>query len=158
AAYVNHAANHFAGAKFFHQLARAVDGRFGLIGIQAFFKFAGSVCPESNPLGRKPDLGSVEDGRLKKHGLHLVGDHGVFTAHDTADAYRFFAVADHQDVFIHGPLLAVQGNKFLSGFRPAHNDLSSFNGIQVVSVHKLSVLFHHIVGDINKVVDGTDAV
>ena len=39
----------------------------------------------------------------------------------------------------------------------ADDDLMTCDGIQIISMHWLSVFFHYIVCDINKVVDRTDS-
>ena len=88
----------------------------------------------------------------------MIGNHGIFPAHDARNADGLFLVADHQHIFIQLPLLAVQCHKFFSGCRPADNDLTARNGIQIVGVHGLSVFFHDVVSDIHQIVDGPNAV
>ena len=115
-AHVCHAAHNLTCSKLFHQLTRTVNGCLGIIGIKSFFKLAGCIV-------RRPIL--LEDRRIfvpSKHAaskstvFYLICDHGVFAAHDSRNAYRLFAVADHQDVFIHDTFLSVQSYQIFLRF------------------------------------------
>ena len=89
------------------------------------------------------------------HGLYIVGDFGVLTAHDSGKSHFLLAVADHQHAAVHVSLLAVQGLEHVAVLRAAHHDLVACDVVVIVGVHGLSVLFHHVVGDVNDVVDRT---
>ena len=90
--------------------------------------------------------------------MYVFRDHGVLTAHDTGNAHGLVCIADHEHGAVHGALLAVQGGEFLAILCPADDDLMTGDGIQIISVHGLAVLFHDVVGDIYHVIDGTDAM
>ena len=155
---INHTTYNLAGTKLFHQLACTVDGSLCVVRVKAFLKFTGCICTKADSLGRKTDAGSIKACSLKKNGFYIVCDHGVLAAHDTSDADRFFAVTDHQNVLIHGTLLAIQCDELLIFSCTAHNDLSVCDGIQIIRMHWLTKLFHYIVCDINQVVDRTDSI
>ena len=155
---INHSSNNLTCAKFFHQLASAVDSCLCIVRVKTLLEFTGSICTKTDSLGRKTDACSIKACSLKKNCLHIVCDHGVLTAHDTSDANSFLAIADHQNVFIHSTLLTIQCNKFLVFSCTAYNDLFVCNGIQIISMHWLAKLFHYIVCDIDQVVDRTDSV
>ena len=155
---VYHAADYLTRAQLLDQLAGTVDGILRIVGIQALLELTGSVRTETDAFCRETDVGAIEAGCLKHHGLDVVCDHGVFSTHDTCDTNSFLTVADHQHVLIHGALLTIQGYEFLVSSGPADNDLMACQGVIIISVHRLAVLFHHIVGDINDVVDRTDSV
>ena len=88
----------------------------------------------------------------------MIGDHGIFSSHDTGQTNGLFSIADHQYRVIQSSLLSVQSHKFFVFLGTADNDLMACNRIHVISMHRLSELFHHIVGNIYQVVDRTDAV
>ena len=90
--------------------------------------------------------------------MYIISDHGVFSTHDPGDADCFLSVTDHQNLIIHFTFLAIQCYKFFSGFCTTYNNFSSFDSIQIICVHWLTVFFHNIVCDINKVVDRADSV
>ena len=89
--------------------------------------------------------------------MHVFGDLGVFAAHDAGDADLLLAVADHQHVVVQFALLAVQGHEAFAVPRAPDYDLMAGDRVVIERVHGLAVLFHHVVGDVHQVVDGTDA-
>ena len=156
--YIYHAVYHFAGPKLLDKLAGTVDGCLGIVRIQALFELTGSICTKSDTLCGKTNVHAVEAGCLEQHSLYIIGNHRILAAHDTCDANCFLAVTDHQDIFIHGTLLAVQSHELLTLIGAAYQNLMTGNGVQVVSVHGLTILFHDIVGDIDDVVNRTDTI
>ena len=148
----------FTCSQFFHKLACTVDRCFGIVRVKTFFEFTGCIGTKSDPLGRETDICSVEACCLKKYGVYIICDHGVFSTHDSGYADCFLAITDHQDLIVHLTFLSIQGYKFLACFCTAHNDLSAFDGIQIVCMHRLTIFFHNIVCDINEVVDRADSV
>ena len=106
----------------------------------------------------KADIGAVKAGCLKYHGLYIICDLGILTAHDTGNAHLLFAVTDHQHTLI----------QLSAPDRPASETVAVLcarrtmiswpaSCVVIIGMHGLSVFFHHIVGDIHQVVDGTDA-
>ena len=88
----------------------------------------------------------------------MIGNHGIFSTHDTGNAYCFFCITDHQYIFIQLTFLSVQRHKFFTCSCTADNNLFSFNRIQIIGVHRLSVFFHHIIRNIYKIIDRTDSI
>ena len=156
--YIHHSSYDFAAAEFFHQLAGSVNSCLGIIGIQTFLELSGSVCTKPYLFAGKTDIYSVEISCLKKYSGNVVCDHRVLSSHDTCQTDRLFTVADHQHRIIQSSLLAVQGHKFFSVLCPADNDFLSCNCIHVIGMHRLSKLFHNVIGNIYQVVNGADAV
>ena len=155
---IHHSADNLSCTQFLHELAGSVNGCLRIVRIQSLLEFTGSICTEANPLGRKTDIGAVKASCLKENCFHLICDHRILSAHDSRNSYRFFTVTDHQHLIIHGTFLSIQSNEFFIFFCTAYNDLSAFNGIQIIGMHWLAKFFHHIIGDINQVVDRTDSV
>ena len=44
----------------------------------------------------------------------MIGNHGIFSTHDTGNAYCFFCITDHQYIFIQLTFLSVQRHKFFT--------------------------------------------
>ena len=59
------------------KLAGAVDGIYGIVWIQALFKFPGSICSQADFLAGETNIGSVKTRCFKEHRLHQPG-HDVF--------------------------------------------------------------------------------
>ena len=127
------------------------------MGIKSFLELAGSIGPQAHTFGRFTDVGTVKRCRLEEHCLHLVRDHGILTAHDPRNAYFLLGITDHQHIGVQIPLLPVKRAEHIPFPGPTHDDLMTGDGIQIVSVHGLSVLFHHVVGNIHQIVDGADS-
>ena len=88
----------------------------------------------------------------------MVGDHRVFSSHDTSQTNGLFSITDHQYRIVQSSLLAVQSHKFFVFLGTADNNLMTGNGVHIIGMHRLSELFHHIVGNIYQVIDRTDTV
>ena len=90
--------------------------------------------------------------------MYIVRNHGIFTSHDSGQAYRLLIVTDRQNRGIQRVFFSVQSGEFLPIICPSHDDMLSGNRIEIVSVHRLPVFLHHIVRDIHDIIDGTDAI
>ena len=133
--YVHHTAHNFSGSQFFHQLAGAVDCYLCIIRIQSFFKFSRGIGTKSDSFGRQTDIWSIKAGSLKQYGVYIIGNHGVFSTHNTCDTHCFFSITDHQHILIHGALLSVQSHQLLIFCCPANHDLLSGDFIQIIGMH-----------------------
>ena len=90
--------------------------------------------------------------------MHILCDHGILSTHDSGDTDCLVCITDHQNTVIHCAFLSVQCCKLLILSGASHNDLMTCNCVKIVRMHRLSVLFHHIVGDVDNIVDRTDTV
>src|SRR5699024_1437291 len=154
---VDHAADDFAGAQHFDQLAGAQQGGHGVFAVQTLFKAARGLGAHSDAARRDADAGTGECGAFKDHHFGVFSDFAVFTAHDAGNAHGLDRVGDEQRLGRDTALLAVQrGDNFV---RPAaaHDDFVLLDAGIVKSVHGLAIFQHDIVGDIDNVVDGTHA-
>ncbi len=154
---ISHALDRSAAAQLAHELTGAVDSCLCICGMQAFFKDTGRIRAQADALGGFADVGAVEGRGLKEDRLHFVGDLGILTAHDAGDADFLLCVADHENIVVHFAHLSVQGLEHIAVLCAADNDLVSGDSVEVKCVHGLAVLDHDIVGDVDQVVDGTDA-
>ena len=155
--YVYGSAHYFSCAHLFYQLAGTVNCSFCIVRVQALFKLAGCIRTQSYSLAGLPDIYPVKAGSLKQHRLYIVCNHRVFSAHDSRDADLFLAVADHQHFFVQLSFLPVKGGKLIPILCGLNDNLSSRNGVQVIGMHRLAVLFHYIVRNIDQIIDRTDS-
>ena len=87
----------------------------------------------------------------------MIGDHRILAAHDAGDADRTVRVIDHEDVAVEFSLLSVKGREDLAILSASYDDLSAVNRVIVIGMHRLAVLHHDKVRDVDQVVDGADA-
>ena len=59
---------------------------------------------------------------------------------------------------IHRALLSVQGDKLLPVHSAVNHNLPLLDPVQIIRVHRLAVLSHHIVCDIDEIIDRADSV
>ena len=105
--------------------------------------------------GRFADRGSVKGGGFERQGGGVLHDLGVETAHDAGDRHRRVVVADHQGVFVHMALYAVEGLEFKRRIKALDADL--FDLARIERVHGLTHFEHEVVGEVGEEVDGTHA-
>ena len=145
-----------AAAEFFHQLAGAVHGSQRVIRIQSFLENCGSVRAHADSLRGFADICSVECCGLEKHCFDAVRDHRILAAHDAGDADIPVRVADHKDVGIKLSLLPVQCCEGFSVRSSLYDDLSAVNLVKIVRMHRLAILHHDKVRDVDQIVDRAD--
>ena len=97
---------------------------------------------------------AVEVRRLQQHIHRGVTDLGVGPAHDTGEADRLLRVGDHQCVAGQLAVFAVQRCQMLAFDGPANDDLVVHHGVEIEGMQWLADLEHHVVSDIDDVVDG----
>ena len=78
-------------------------------------------------------------------------------AHHAADRLRAIRVRDDEHVRLERALDAVQRPQRLAGARAPNHEPPSGNALEIERVHRLSDLEHHVVGDVDDVVDRPDA-
>ena len=78
-------------------------------------------------------------------------------AHDATDRGRTLGVGDDEHVGAQRAIHAVERAETLAGARTADDEPPSSKLREVEGVHRLPELEHHVVGDVDDVVDRTDA-
>ncbi len=155
--YIDHSLCRSSASELYHQLACAVDCFLRITRIKSLLKNAGCIRAESDALRGFADIGAVEGCRLKEHSLYMIRDHGVLAAHDTGKSDFLFSVADHENVVIEFSLLIIERCEGFAVLCPADADFRACERVIVIGVHRLAVLEHDIIRDINEIVDWTDA-
>ena len=84
-------------------------------------------------------------------------DLGVAPAHDAADRGRALGVGDHEHVGVERALDAVERAQRLARPRAADHERRPRQPFEIERVHRLAELEHHVVGDVDDVVDRADA-
>ena len=157
AVYIYGSADYFTGSHLFYQLAGTVDRSFRIVWIQPLFELTGCIRTKPDSFTGFPDIYPIKAGSLKQHRLYIVCNHGIFSTHDSGDTDLFLTIADHQHIFVHRSFLSVQCCELITVPGRLYHNLMASNCIQVIGVHRLSVFFHHIVGDINQIIDRANA-
>ena len=121
-------------------------------------KYAAIINPEKDAVEKSKVRAEIEIqvAPEREHGFDGIGNHGILTAHDTCDAHRAFPVIDHQYIMIQFSFLSIQGGEYITVFGPLYDNLMAADGIEVIGMHGLAILFHDIVGDIYDIIDGSD--
>ena len=155
--HVHHAVDDLAAAEHLHELAGALDGLDGVHHVEALFIAGGGVGAHAEGAGRAAHGNAVEVSGLKEHHRRVADDLAVRAAHDARDADGLVLVADAEHVRRQLALVAVERLNGLALARGAHDDVPALDAAEVKGVHRLAVFEHHIVRDIDDVVDGAHA-
>ena len=149
--------NYFARAQHIDQLAGAIRGFTAGCRAHAALVTAGSLCAQTQRAGRQADIRAVKRRNLEHDGRCFLGDFGFFAAHHARNAGRVGLIGDHQHIRRKRALLAVQRGDGFAGVGAAHDNVAVLHLRQIKSVHRVAGFQHHIVCDIDNIVDGTNA-
>ena len=145
-----------------HQFGRHLGGcRLQLVVHTAFETTGGFGRNLVTACGTR-DRHLIEVRGFQQDVLGLSGNLAVQTTHDAGDAEHTGTVltvrgiGDQQIFDAQIMVLAIQCGEFLTLIGAAHHN-RSFDLIQIVGVHRLSQVEHHIVGDVYSQGDGTHA-
>ena len=94
---------------------------------------------------------------FEQNRVRRLRDLAVPPAHDARDCHRAIAVADHEHVRVEIAVDPVEGGQAFAGASAAGADLGAAYEVVVEGVEGLARLQHHVVGDVNDVVDGAHA-
>ena len=94
---------------------------------------------------------------LENDGLGVVHNLGVCAAHNACNSNRLVVVADGKHLVAQVVIYAVQSLDGLTVAGTADNNAAIGQALVVERMHRLAVLEHNIVGDINDVVDRANA-
>ena len=159
---VVHVVRMFAGlavAVLGHELGGHLGGGRLQRGVDATFEAAGGLGWNLVATGRTGDGHLIEVRGLQKNVLGVGGHFAIQAAHHTGkaeDARAAFAVrriGDKQIFDAQVMFLAVQGGEFLTLVGAAH-DNRAFELVEVVGVHRLAEVKHHVVGHVHGQGDG----
>ena len=115
------------------------------IGAQAM-----TTCALANPC-------RVEISALQNHvACGFVGA-TTLAAKDTSDTHRLLGIADAKVVESELMVFAIESCEVCALRLSAHNNLVALYHVSIETMHRLTIRHHHIVGDVDDVVDRTNA-
>ena len=154
---VYRAVDHVAGAEHLDKLAGAVDGGKCVFGVKSLFEAGGAFGPHALLFGGYADRRAEEVCTFEHYGGGAVGYLTVCAAHDARKRDSLFVVGDNERLCVEHVILIVERTEFLALCGAAHGDSRAVKALVVKCVHRLTVLKHDIVGDIDDIVDRTHA-
>ena len=122
--------------------------------IQPLLKAQRGVRPQLERVRRPPRVDRVERRGLQQHIAGGCGHFGVRAAHHAREPYRALRIGDHQHRRTQHMLLPVEAREAFPLDGGADDDPRVPHGVHIEGVQRLPVLQHHIVGDVDDVVDG----
>ena len=155
--HVDRTVEHLARAEHFYELARAVDRRDGGEQVEALFKPAGGVRAHAEGDGRFADGVAEEVGALENDGRRFVGDLAVRAAHHARERDGALRVGNDEHAGRESVVVAVERPERFALFGAADDDLAVVQAGVIERVHRLAVLEHDVVRDIDDVVDRAHA-
>ena len=156
--HINGAIQHITGTQHLNQFAGALYSRQGHHRIDVLFELAGSIGTHTQRQSGLTNGSAVEVGGFKDHHSGVVHNFGVFAAHNTGQTDGAILVCDYQHTGLQISQIAIQGGQGFAFDSFPNDDLTGGNIAVVKCMHRLTVLQHHIVGNINDIVDGTDTI
>ena len=154
---VDNAVDDLACAQLLHQLARTVDRIEGHARIKALLKAAGGLGTHAERLCGDTNGSAVEVCGFENDSLGVIHNLGVCAAHNACNSNRLVVVADGEHLVAQVVVHTIEGLDGLTVAGAADNDAAVGQALVVESVHRLTVLEHNVVGNINDVIDWTDA-
>ena len=155
---INHAIHHIAGFQQLHQLAGTLHSGNSHHGIQILFELAGRLGTHTQCQRGLTDRSTVEVSGFKDNSGGIVQNFGVFAAHNTGQTDGLAFISNHQHTGLQVAHIAVQRGEGFTFLSFTHNNPTAGNIAIVESMHGLTILQHHIVGNVNNVVDRTHTV
>ncbi len=154
--HVDRTADHLSCAEQLYQLAGPLNRRDAGCGIKLLFKPSGSFGAHPKLFGSGADRRPVEAGGLKDDHIGIVNDAAILAAHHARNRGRFFCVGNREHIWSKCALHSVECHNRFSLGCAADDNLPALNKFMVKCVHRLAVLQHDIVGDVNNVIDRAD--
>ena len=127
------------------------------LGIGAALEAVRGLGVHAQGLGRAADGGRIPVRRLQGHRARRLRDLALGAAHDAGQGQRPLRAAHHAHAPLESPLFPVEGHQPLAGTAPAHDHARVGHLGQVEGVRGMAHLHHHVVGEVDHVVDGAHA-
>lgn len=145
-----------AACDFQNELGGEIAAALDLMRVDATLEAVAGVGMQRESAGSAADVARSEVGTFEKDVRGAFDDAGFFTAHDAGDGDGACVVGDDEVFGEQGVFLGVEREDFFAFLGAAHGD-AALEFIEVEGVQALAHLHHHIVGDIDDVVDGAEA-
>ena len=152
--FIHNAGHNLTCLQKLHQLHRAVHCLQCQIGVKSLFKLTGCVCTQTNLFRCDTHVRAVKVCGFKQHRLRAFHNHGIFAAHYACNRNCLFGVGNHKHGGVKASHLSVQCCNGFALFCVSYNNMAVLDGFDGECMHRLSHFNHHIVCDINDIVDG----
>ena len=139
------------------QIDGAISGFMGAVNIDAAFVAIGRIGREPESLAGGADGLALEERALEDEVGGVGADAGIHAAHNAGDDQGLGGVRDDQHLGSEHALLAVERREFFSRDGATNDDLSAAKFTRVEGVQRLTGFEHHIVADVDDVIDRTEA-
>ncbi len=149
---VDHTLHDLARAEHLHQLARTLNGGVGVLDVQPLLKARRRIRAHAERGCSAPDGGAVEIRALEEHHGGVADDLAVLAAHYARHGDGLIGVADAQHARREPALRSVKRADALALAGAAHVYLVIAYACKVERMHRLTVLEHDIVCDIDNIV------
>ena len=154
---VEHPPRDRAAAEIGHELRGPVEGRPQAVDVAAALEAVGGVGVQAERAGRPADPARIPVRGLEEHGRRPARHLAVGAAHDSPNPQRTVGVAHHRHVRAERAHLPVERGDPLTRPRAPHHDPPPGHLIVVEGVQRLAQLPHHVVRDVDQVIDRTEA-
>ncbi len=152
-AHVHRAAAQPRAGQLEHELGGQDLAVHALLGLQLLLEPAGGLRAQAEPRRRPLDVRPVPGGRLHQHAPRRRADLGALAAHDPGDRRRPVVVGDDDHVLVHHAIDVVERGEHLARLRAPHDEMAAGHEVEVERVHRLAGGQHHVVRDVDDVVD-----
>ena len=146
-----------AAADLGEKLVRAPHRPHRRLDVGAPLETERRVGRQRQPLARAAHRDGIEPRALERGAYRPCAYLGIGPAHHTRHRLRARPVGDDEHVVRQGAFDAVEGPNRFPGPRAADPQLAACEPVEVERVHRLAQLDHHVIRDVDDVVDGPDA-
>ncbi len=153
AADVDRPAHRPRAAELDHQLRGDGLALDALLGLQLLLEAARGLRAQAQPGRRALDVRPVPRRGLHQHARGRVPHLGAGAAHHARDRRRALGIVDHAHLRVEPALHVVERGHRLAVARAADDQRPARDQVRVEGVHRLPGEQHHVVGDVDDVVD-----
>ncbi len=132
-----------------HQAGGVFDGSTRQRRVDATLEAVARIGVQAQLAAAAHDRGRREVRRFQEYSGGGIGDARIEAAHQAGQADRAVSIGNHQEAVVQRSVTAIQQLQAFIGARTTHTD-RALQGAQIVGVHRLAQLKHHVLGDIDQ--------
>src|ERR1051325_326535 len=114
----------------------------------------GSFTVQSEPLRRSPDCPRIEVRAFEQNRSGLIPDFGIQPTHHSGERNWHITIANQQILGNELTLDTIEGREFLDLIRGPYIYFSARQPLEVEGMQRLPGFYHHVIGNIDDVIDG----
>ena len=154
---VNDGGGHSGSCQLLHQVDGTLQRPAGDVGVAATLVAEGGIGLQAVALAGLADADGVEVGTLQEDACGVGSDAALLAAKNARNAHALLFIAYHKVATVQLALYAVEGDEGGVLRQGAHHHVVAGNHVGIEGVEGLAHFHEHEVGDVDHVVDGTDA-